>query len=245
MKYACIAGVPAPQKGLRPYRCRGWAVDPPANPFCPRHPDEKNPILAPIPDRVLVKLTLPRIPDNLRDLEDFNFHFADRDREKQAALETKHAQHAEAVGRGAYVVRGKTSDSGVQVFGPDGLRDMSLLLIDGGLVKAELVRAGAHVLDITHEGRLVLVIEYSLLPPQDRATPFPPRAEGYVRSLLRRCWGITHVWANPPRFDNGVIVHTVNAGKLRSDEVPLANIVFSEGHWGFISGLMESEAAVP
>ncbi len=231
MKYACIAGLKRVVNGVvKLYRCRNWAQDPPQNLFCVGH--SNHPVLAPLPERVFVKMTVPRTSDNLHDIEEFQFHVADRDKKKERDLEVKHAQHAEQFSRGAYSVRKTTSDSGVQVFGPDGLHDMSLVLMDGNLIQAGLNRVGGHVLDKIHEGKLIFVIEYSSIPNPD-GTKLPNRADGYLKRLLGSCWGTIHIWANPPRVEDGVIVHTVNAGRLNREQIPVGHVVLASGHWSF------------
>lgn len=230
-QYACIAGIPTTINGIEKfYRCRRWAQDPPNNLFCAGH--QNHPTLASLPDRVFVKMTLPHSPDNMRDIEEFCFHVVDRDREKQQILETKHAQHAQKFGREAYSVRKNTSDSGVQIFGRDGIHDMSMMFVDGNLIKVGLERIGGHVLDKAHEGKLVFVVEYTSIP-NPTATKIPTRTEPYLRRLLGNCWGTIHIWANPPRVGDGVIVHTINAGSLKRDKIPSGNVILAEGFWSF------------
>ena len=242
MWYACIAGVEPPEVGLKPYRCRKMAVDPPKTPICRRHIDgwyEGHPI-APSPDIVLLKVSFPSTSSWRRDFGDLGFRFVDRGREKTKQLDKQHPQHAEAFGRGAYVIRKNRSDSGVKVFGDEGLKNAGLGLIDGELTKAGLELASSHVLDRSWEGQLTLVLEYASNVARSQINtssfPVPGRAIGFVRSQLgmSRNWGTVHVFANPPSLkpdSRGVIFHTINVGVGR-DDVPSVLLTFNAGLWG-------------
>lgn len=242
MWYACIAGVEPPEKDLRPYRCRKMAADPPRVPLCKKHLEnwQEGSSVASPPDLVLIKVTFPSSIDWRRDFQDLSFRLIERDREKTKKLDEQHAQQATAFNRRAYVVRKERSDSGVQVFGQEGLKNASLGLLDGELIKAGFELAGSHVLDRSWEGQLTLVLEYAAPAARTKVTsnslPVPGRAAGFVRRQLgmSKNWGTVHIWANPPSLKpdaRGLIVHTVNAGVGR-DDIPAVLLTFNGGLWG-------------
>ena len=178
-------------------------------------------------------MTFASSPDWKHDLEEFVLDFKQRERKHQSEIEQKHIQHAQAFGRNPYAARPGVVDSGTPVFGSKGLEDVSLILVDGQLVGAGLRRTGGYVQDKSREGKLVLVLNYSNYGKPTGGLSL--RAEGFLKSLLRATWGHLHVWANPPSLDEGQrfgkIMHTINAGWYKPDEVPIGALDYYEGRW--------------
>lgn len=238
--YACVAGVEPPAKDLPAYRCRKKASNPPESMVCKDHLRNWSgaSVLAPAPDVIYLKLTFPSSPNWRQDMDELGFHIATRDVKKTAELDARHTAHAEAFGRNADAPRkGFRPDSGVQVFGSEGLRDVSLQTLDGELIGAGYEMTGAHVIDRSFEGALVLVLQYANATARARINGSQPRvpgrAHGFIRMQLHKSWGAVHIWANPPSLDEktrGQIVHTINAG-VGKDDLPVSFVVFHGGHW--------------
>jgi len=221
--YACIAA--AGHGG----RCRNLAVQPPKILFCKNHSSDHSPT-APNPDRIFLKV---RTNERWRDdLQQAGLHFVRRTAEKEQRLEQKHIAHAESVGRAAYAIR-QTADSGVPVFGKNGIQFVSLRQLHGELTqRAGYQRVGGHVLEKGNFDMLTLVLEYEYGPISNgNSTPIPPTAQSIIARLLAtQRWGFTHVWANPPGPD-GRIVHTVNVSHRENDKPAIGDLIFLDGFW--------------
>jgi hypothetical protein len=143
--------------------------------------------------------------------------------------EKKHVEHAEAVGRQAYAVRKDVADSGTQVFGKDGLHNVSM----STLIR-ELVLIYQKV-DIHLRRRRdgdpqmgVLVVSFS---NEGEATNNAAALALFLKFMDQSAWEHAHIWANPPQLDDKKIVHTVNlAHRLESREAHIS-LGFADGLW--------------
>jgi hypothetical protein len=178
--------------------------------------------VAPSPDLVLVKFNLR--PKWAQRFEEAGIprHFP-----WETDLEAKHIRQAKEFGREPYRFR-EIADSGVPVFGPEGVSDLSI----SDLLR-ELEQAGYKLQDVhirTRQKKFdVLVIPFSREIPEGNLT-LSEKASQLLKEFLEVCWGLGHIWANPPD-DQGRIVHTLNLSHRKPEGIPRWRLRFEGGIW--------------
>jgi hypothetical protein len=213
--YACVAATAAGA------RCRNMSRE--GKVTCGISHNDSSPT-ATAPDRIFVKFKLD--DDYEREMRVAGIHIAERSYEKQRQLNDQHTGHAQAYGRKATAFR-SMPDSGVPVFGENGIQMVSLSGLDN-----ELRLAGYDIVDVHavagFKGTLTLVVNFSKgTPVQVTSTP----AIRFASTMFKfRSWGACYVWANPPDA-NGVITHTVNLKSIRNDAIPNGRLLFFSGLW--------------
>lgn len=213
--YACKA---ATERGAR---CRNWAEG--ENGFCSFHKGRKDVEIAPRPDTVLYKFNLNEswskkllalgVPEKHPDFE---------------AKEHKHIQHAQQYDRDAFRYRKDVADSGVPVFGKDGLRNVSMYEV------LKELAAVYEVVDIHIRPRRdgnrwmnVLVVSFS---HGEKFISSDNAFQELLSFLSSSCWGYVHVWANPPQED-GRVIHTVNSSHREERKQPDLVLRLADGLW--------------
>ena len=172
------------------------------------------------PDRVLVKFRVN--PNWTRRLSDAGIPF--RMRRNFLERDTQHAEQAEAVRRDPLRYRA-VADSGVPVFGRDGIAAVVLSDLITEMKEAGYVVSDIHLEPTRNEGMNVLVLSITNEGGIQSSLP------EVVDNLLMSCWGHVHVWANPPDAD-GKITHTVNLAHRKDGEVNRA-LRFASGLWAY------------
>lgn len=198
--YACIAA----RVGNEKARCLNPASE--GGNMCPLHgaASEREVVaLAPSPDMVLYK---------------FDINGAWRQKFVDAGVEVKPLDT-----RTREIKR--ATDTGTQVFGPDGLKMVSLTSLVEELAKTY------KVVDIWIQPRTgasdALVVSFSNVVGPSKNT----KAMYVLMDLLSvRCWKYVHVWANPPRQEDKLIVHTVNSIHW-AERKPIVSLHFENGLW--------------
>ncbi len=194
--YACAAGT------VGRARCRNTAS---REGRCHEHPAT---VLAPAPDVVLMKFSI----NERRATELSAAGVSTRDVNWQER-DQKHVAHAQAHDRQAHRYR-EVADSGVPVFGPDGLRDVGI-----GRAYQEINQEyglrDVHLLPHRNGRMFVLVLTFE---KSGASTTPSTEAAVLLAWILNSTYGFVHVWANPPQAD-GRVVHTVNCSH-RADTVP-------------------------
>jgi len=184
--------------------------------------DGKEVDIAPAPDTILVKFNI-----NPRWAQRFEEAGVSRRIPFEVDLEEKHIAHALKSHRKPYRYR-DIADSGVPVFGMDGVSKVSILELLGELQENGYQPQGVHIR--TRRKRFdVLVIPFSQETSGERS--LPRQAVELLREFLKlSCWGFAHIWANPPD-DQGKIVHTVNLSHREPGKSPKRNLCFDHGLW--------------
>ena len=219
--YACTA---ATEQNAR---CRHWAEDGDQDDFCSLHADQRDagkPVKkAEMPNTVLYK---------------FNLNKTWRERllalgvpEKQPNFEAKeaeHVAHAQQYGREAYAIRKNVADSGVPVFGKEGIQSVSLYETLQDLL-AEYEVVDIHIRPRRDGTRWisVLVINFS---HGGRSISNQPALDETLEFLSSSCWGYCHVWANPPQ-DDGRVIHTINSSHREEEKQPERILRLANGLW--------------
>lgn len=218
MRYACIASV----KGGA--RCRYFLENP--GEMCEPHQKLKakgeKVKLAPPPDTILVKFNI-----NPSWNQKFQEEGIPRKTPSGVSLEEKHINHAHHLHRVPYRYR-DIADSGVPVFGEQGVSDVSIANLLAELQTEGYVPSGVHIGTRRQKKFDVLVIPLSRNPEEDSL--LPKGALKLLEDFLRSsCWGFVHVWANPP--EKGKIVHTINLGHREPQKAPQWKLFFNHGLW--------------
>jgi len=140
---------------------------------------------------------------------------------------SRHEAHARTFGRNPYRYR-QVADSGVPVFGPPGLKSVSLDQLIQELVNTYKYETVDIHIKPRKDGMSVLVLSFS--NDQPAVEPASPAAlEELLRFLSSACWGYVHVWANPPQAD-GRVIHTVNSAH-REESKGASLLHFADGLW--------------
>jgi|SRR3989344_3716067 len=216
MKYACKAAT----KGNA--RCRNL-LDAPG--FCATHPEATSAV-SEQPDVVLYKTNVNR--NWSRKLKELGVPLKQSDFEKR---EQQHVAHAIKHGREPFRFRGKDqpADSGVPVFGKDGLQEVSLYELLQELTTIYNV-VDIHLRPTKPGGNQnmeVLVVSFS---DGEELNTNTDAFQELMRFLASSCWGYCHVWANPPQ-DDGRIIHTVNSSHREDGKKPVQAVRFDDGLW--------------
>jgi len=206
-------------------RCRNAAQDNDRDGLCSSHAQQrdsgKNIKRVSRPGRVLVKANINQ--SWFKRFTALGIPVKTPDFAKQEAA---HVADAQRVGREAYAVRKNIADSGVQVFGKDGVASALMVEpLDSLLVAYRLT--DMHIFQRRDKGLMnVLVLTYEAGTEGDKKITLPVAiAEFFAMSS----WGYAHVWANPPKED-GVVLHTINLSH-RSDEPAARQLLFADGLW--------------
>ncbi len=217
--YACVAGT------VGRARCRNAATK---EGRCHEHPAAA---LAPAPDVVLVKFSV-----NLRRAEELvevgipvrEVNWQERDR--------SHVAHAEAHDRQSHRYRENVADSGVPVFGTEGIADVAIARAYRELNQEYGLR-DVHLLPHRNNRMFVLVLVF-----EKGAATISPSTEAAVllARILNSTYGFVHVWVNPPQAD-GRVVHTVNCSH-RMDSAPKCLLLLNN-EW-FDAPLWDAEEVV-
>lgn len=224
--YACVA---ATKEGAR---CRHMVAEQGRLcSFCQKKADKEGSVpKAPPPNVILVKININerwravleagRVPRKIVDWQ---------------ALEEKHAAHAERLGRAPYRFR-DVADSGVPVFGPDGICHVSLLKLWTELVEKGFCIQEMH-LQSRRDGKMdTLVITLARQKPT-QVSFFPEVALAVLPDLLNTSYGFVHIWANPSKEDKEkkkVVVHTVNISHREPEQRPLRQLHYNDGLWSVV-----------
>lgn len=221
MKYACVA---ATQERAR---CRNLVENP--GEMCGTHQKLKvkgeEVKLAPPPDTILVKFNI-----NPNWAQKFEEAGISRGFPSEVSLEEKHISQAQQVNRDPYRFR-ETADSGVPVFGPQGVSEVSISRLLGELQERGYQPRGVHIRTRSRKKFDVLVVPFSGRVPEENSTTLPKKAFELLREFLKlSCWGFVHIWANPPD-EKGKIVHTVNLSHREPQESPQWTLYFNHGLW--------------
>ncbi len=145
------------------------------------------------------------------------------------AREEKHAAHARKFNREPFKFRGEIVDSGVPVFGKDGLQDVSVFELLTELATVYNV-VDIHLRPTKPGGNPnmeVLVVSFS---DGEEAVGNTDAFQELLRFLTSSCWGHCHVWANPPQ-DDGRVIHTVNTSHREDGKKPTCKLDFLDGIW--------------
>ena len=147
----------------------------------------------------------------------------------EAAIEARHVQEARQHRRDAYALRETVADSGTQVFGKDGARNVTIDRIWPELENAGYRVTGLHIYQPEKDrmsGMGTLVVEFTLMGDEDAEYP-----RQVVAALFDRAsFGYVHVFVNPPKGQQGVN-HTVNISHRQEGVPPAARLVWDEGYW--------------
>jgi len=131
----------------------------------------------------------------------------------------------------------RATDSGVAVFGKNGLGMVS----HAGLL--EELAGSFPVLKIHIQPRTnqspALVVEFS---KTGEGTNNTLAMEQLIEFLSVRCWQYVHVWVNPPRPEDELVVHTCNSIRWVNRKAPEHVLRFAEGVW--IAEPVEESVAV-
>ncbi len=205
-------------------RCRNAAQDNDRNGFCSVHAQQrdsgKEVEMAGRPGRVLVKANIN--PNWFKRFTDLGIPVKVADFAKR---EADHVADAKRVGREAHVIRKDIADSGVQVFGKDGVRDV-LMVEPLDTMLREYRVTDMHIFQRKDKG----VMNVLTITLEEGVNG--PRVElplDVAKFFAMSKWGYCHVWANPPKED-GVIIHTVNLSH-RGDEAASQQLIFDDGLW--------------
>jgi len=213
--YACAA---ATEEGAR---CRNMVVEV-VGEMCHLHKGGK---VAPRPDIILVKFNL-----NPKWAEKFERLGVPRKSSLSFLKENAHARQAEKLGRDPYRYGRPVADSGVPVFGKQGIQEVSLF----DLLKELLDRykiTDIHLRPRRDEKMDVLVVSLMVsLSPGEEVVLSSSASQELLSFLAVSCWGYCHVWANPPS-DDGRIVHTVHSSHRAPDSKPRVRLRFFDGLW--------------
>ena len=220
MKYACVA---ATQEGAR---CRNFLEN--SGEMCETHQKLKakgeEVKLAPSPDTILVKFNI-----NPSWTQRFEEAGIPRGFPSEVTLEEKHIAQAQQANRDPYRFR-ETADSGVPVFGPQGVSEVSIFQLLEELREKGYQPQGVHIRTRREKKFDVLVIPFAHGISEKNSTFLPEKALELLREFLKlSCWGFVHVWANPP--EKGKIVHTVNLSHREPYKSPQWNLYFNHGLW--------------
>lgn len=161
--------------------------------------------------------------------------------------EEQHRAVAQRLGQDPFAARPgkKIADSGTQVFGSNGLKDVLVSEVLSDLKKAGYRLVDTHITD-NRKGQ-----DFAVLLFADKAVILKRRngissaAEQQINNLLEATWPYCHVWANPPATDgylienlaglveigDGLTVHTVNCVGRANATSPLTNLRFQSKQW--------------
>lgn len=207
-------------------RCRHNAV--PESILCAMHKkaeDEGVQISrAPKPDVVLYKFNI-----NPAWKERFLLLGVKEENYDTVAKEAKHVAHAEAYRREAYAVRKDVADSGVQVFGSEGLKNVVLSPMIRELAAAYSV-VGLHIRPRRDQSEKMSVLVVSFAQTGE-ATTNKMALQLLLEFSDKSSWGFCHVWANPPQLEDGRIIHTVNSGHRQDLVLAGLALHFAGGLW--------------
>jgi len=222
LKYACVA---ATQEGAR---CRNFLEK--AGEMCETHRKLKakgeEVKLAPSPDTILVKFNI-----NPSWTQRFEEAGIPRRFPSEVTLEEKHITQAQEVNRDPYRFR-ETADSGVPVFGPQGVSEVSIFQLLEELQGKGYSPQGVHIRTRREKKFDVLVIPFAREISEEAF--LPKKAEELLEEFLKTsCWGFVHIWANPP--EKGKVVHTINLGHREPQKSPQWNLCFNHGLWALTS----------
>lgn len=214
MKYACSA---VTDSGAR---CRNFVER--NGEMCPIHQGAKQ---APRPGKILVKFNL-----NQNRSQEFAALGVPRKNLLAPEKEAAHVQGAEAIGRNPYRFR-QIADSGVPVFGAEGVSDVSLFETLKELFGEERYCITDIHLRPRRDGKMdVLVVT---LGHGKEVSISAMATQELLRFLVASCWGYCHVWANPPG-EGGTIVHTVNSSHRQPDKPASRTLQFNGGLWAVV-----------
>jgi len=224
LKYACVA---ATQEGAR---CRNFVEK--AGEMCESHQklkaQGKEVRLAPSPDTILVKFNI-----NPNWAQKFEQAGIPRRFPDEVLLEEKHIAQAREVDRDPYRFR-DIADSGVPIFGEEGISDVSIFELIQELQENGYEPAGVHIRTRRQKKFDVLVIPF-VHGESEGNSVIPKKALELLQEFLRlSCWGFAHVWANPPDVQ-GKVVHTINLGHREPEKLPRWALCFNHGLWALTS----------
>lgn len=178
--------------------------------------------IAPRPDVMLVKFRLN--PTWGKRLQDAGIALVPEQKTKKDAL---HANHAREHRRDPYTIR-EVADSGVPVFGPDGLQNVSIEGLWLELLMQRYRVVDTHILD-SNQRMKPWVISLALEDGKQNPTELPDEVYEFTGS----CFGHCHVWANPPN-DEERVVHTLNVSHRQADTGTEFELRFNNGLWAAV-----------
>ena len=220
--YACIA---VTQEGAR---CRNFVS---TAGVCWLHQKEKDEgkevKFAPSPDTILIKFNI-----NPKWAQEFELAGVPRRRPYEVELEEKHIVQALKIDRDPYRFR-DIADSGVPVFGDQGVSNVSILGLIGELQKNGYQLKGVHIRTRKQKKFDVLVVPFIRGESEGNSVILKKALELLQEFLRLSCWGFVHVWANPP--EKGKVVHTINLGHREPQKSPQWSLCFNHGLWALMS----------
>ncbi len=146
------------------------------------------------------------------------------------AKEQQHIAHAQEYNRDAFRYR-QIADSGVPVFGKEGISGVSTFELLKELLNAEGYRMlDIHIRPRRDQDRNMRVLVLTLSRQGEDAKVSSTVIDELLRFLATSSWGFVHVWANPPRED-GKVIHTVNISHRQQDVKPAVRLQFNQGLW--------------
>jgi len=201
-------------------RCRNSAG---TDGFCSSHSGKKVKV-AGKPDKVLVKANIN--PNWTRRFIELGIRVVTPD---FARHEAEHVAHAQEHGRGAFTVRKNIADSGVPVFGKEGVTvGVSVVALIDELSKSYKI-VDVHIFqkpaDPSRGQKGVMSTLVVSFAKEGEAIMPNTVLEFYAMSK----WDFVHVWANPPKED-GTVIHTVNLAH-RADAQAEHELRFADGLW--------------
>lgn len=213
--YACVAGT------IGGARCRNAASK---EGRCHEHPAAT---LAPPANVVLVKCNTSHKRADALANAGVRVQSADWQKREQ-----QHIAQAQAHDRQAHRYR-QVADSGVPVFGTEGLQDASVAGLRQELGK-EYGLKDVHLLPHRDKQVTILVLVFE---KGAEAMRISPAVEALIEKITGSTYGFVHVWANPPQQD-GKVVHTVNC--THRLDTPAKNMLVLNNEW-FDAPLWDAE----
>lgn len=223
--YACTAAVECGG------RCRRAAVDGDKDNFCSAHAKMrdagKEVEKVGLPDKVLLKGNIN--PNWTERFVQLGIRVAKPDFAKR---EAEHIAHAEAHGRQAYAVRKDIADSGVSVFGPEGVTagvSVEKLINELSADNMYITDMHIHEKNDKRDSRKIMCVLVVTFARSGEKIVANEVALNFFRSSK---WGHAHVWANPPK-DDGTVLHTVNLAH-REDAQAEHKLCYADGLWAVV-----------
>jgi hypothetical protein len=171
-----------------------------------------------LPDLVLVKCFISS--QYTSDLLDAGVHYTEKKNRK--VIDHQHAEQARAIGRDPDQYR-KVPDSGVPIFGKDGLKNVGILSMLGELGEVGYRVTACHIEPGRDQNKDVIVLAFGR---DGEEVQLPHELTMFIGA---NSWSVGHIWANPPNGD-GQVVNTANFIG-RQIQPPKCELKFAGGLW--------------
>lgn len=223
MQYACVARTEFGGRCRRMIEVENFNFKP-GNSLCAQHQSAS--LLAPAPEIVLVKFRTNQNWEKELTEAGVSFrnpNFVSRDKE--------HIDQAHNISRQAFHIREDMPDSGTPVFGPNKAGLQGICPLQGIRPSPEHgYKLTVVFLEPTRENHgmytLVLALEKG-----GRRTDISQELVDKIVEFVSPPWGHCHVWANPPRVNDGKIIHTLNFSHRLPGKKPALLLLFNSGLW--------------